>query len=598
MESNLEVAIGAVRAGQRNRAFRLLRQIIEANPQSKEAELAWIWISAVVNDPERKRQALEAALVLNPNNQTAQLGLRKLAQLSPPHEASQERFLQPAPQREPAARDTATEPAPAVERDGLKTTTSPHFVPLPAVTWVQLLGLAGAFLLALGVFLPIIRIPIAGSQNYFQNGQGDGAIIILLAIVVIGFVIMRRNNWLWLPGMLSLTLVGFTLFSLVVLLREIRQSITAEMENSLFGGLATLFLESIQVEWGWIALVTGALMILGAAYFGRYGNWRRHLAASLMISVGVVLMLWILRVNGLVDAFAISTPDWDEQTSTSVRTVEVPVGESANYKAGALRVLQVHVPAAFYITASSSFGREAPEAVQGTEFAAVELEFRCSESTEVVCDLVPEAGLELLLADGRQVEDDWVLYDAPQLGGEDISGGATATGWRVFRVPEGAELEALVVEPFSGEEVFHVQLPASLDGYAVSHPPRMLDSGISVQLIPGLRRALSTTGIQAALVGRVESENGSGVGVEVCTETTFYFDEEEALDEHRQTLLDVVERAVEYLQDGENLAVTMNDCSLSMSNVMFLFEYQDLDRWRRREYTDAQLLYRTRVSLD
>lgn len=600
MESNIREAIAAVRAGEKNRAFRLLREIIETNPDSEEAELAWIWMSTVVDNPERKRQALEAALRLNPNNQTAQLGLTKLGQLSPPHEAGLESSWPPALQSEPVARETVTEPSPAVEGDALETTTSWHLIPLPAITWVQLLGLAGAFLLALGVFLPIVRIPIAGSQNYFQNGQGDGVFIILLALVVIGFVIMRRNNWLWLPGMLSLALVGFTLSSLVVLIREIRQSVTAEMEDSLFGGLATLFLESIQIEWGWIALVTGALLILGAAYLGRHDNWRRYLAASLMISVGVVLVLWILRANGLVDAFAISAPEWDGQTPTSVRAVEVPVGEPANYEAGALRVLEVHVPAAFYITSSSSFGREAAEPVQGTEFAAVELEFRCSESTEVVCDTVPEASLELLLADGRQVDDDWAIHDAPELGYEDVSGGATTTGWRVFRVPEDVELSALVVEPFSGEEVFHVQLPTPRDGFAVAHPPMVLDSGGSSRLIPGLRQALSSAGVQAPIVARFENDSGSGVGIDMCAETTFYFDEDEALEENRRALLDVAEVAVEYLEGGDYLVVIMSDCSSisSLSSATFILDYQDLNRWRRREYTDQQLLHRVLISLD
>src|SRR5687767_4806356 len=39
---------------------------------------------------------------------------------------------------------------------------------------VQWLGLAGAVLLFIGVFCPIISLPIAGNINYVLNGRGDG----------------------------------------------------------------------------------------------------------------------------------------------------------------------------------------------------------------------------------------------------------------------------------------------------------------------------------------------------------------------------------------------------------------------------------------
>ncbi len=45
----------------------------------------------------------------------------------------------------------------------------------------QLLGLLGSALLFIGVFLPLVSIPLLGSLNYFQNGRGDGVFVLLLA---------------------------------------------------------------------------------------------------------------------------------------------------------------------------------------------------------------------------------------------------------------------------------------------------------------------------------------------------------------------------------------------------------------------------------
>ena len=38
----------------------------------------------------------------------------------------------------------------------------------------KIIGLSGAVILFVGVFCPIISMPIMGSMNYFQNGKADG----------------------------------------------------------------------------------------------------------------------------------------------------------------------------------------------------------------------------------------------------------------------------------------------------------------------------------------------------------------------------------------------------------------------------------------
>jgi len=37
--------------------------------------------------------------------------------------------------------------------------------------------------LFVGVFTPFVSLPFAGNLNYFQNGKGDGVIILLIALV-------------------------------------------------------------------------------------------------------------------------------------------------------------------------------------------------------------------------------------------------------------------------------------------------------------------------------------------------------------------------------------------------------------------------------
>jgi hypothetical protein len=62
----------------------------------------------------------------------------------------------------------------------------------------QILGLAGSVALFIGVFTPIVSLPVVGNMNYFQNGRGDGVIVLVLAVVSLILVLIKRYRWLWL----------------------------------------------------------------------------------------------------------------------------------------------------------------------------------------------------------------------------------------------------------------------------------------------------------------------------------------------------------------------------------------------------------------
>ena len=55
-----------------------------------------------------------------------------------------------------------------------------------------MLGLIGSVVLFIGVFAPIVSVPIMGNINYFQNGQGDGMIILVLAVISLILVLMGK----------------------------------------------------------------------------------------------------------------------------------------------------------------------------------------------------------------------------------------------------------------------------------------------------------------------------------------------------------------------------------------------------------------------
>lgn len=82
MNEKLEQAIKYIKAGDRKPAHALLLEIIRSDPKSPNAEIAWLWLSVVFNDPSKQRRCLENALNINPKNKVAWQKLAELASVN------------------------------------------------------------------------------------------------------------------------------------------------------------------------------------------------------------------------------------------------------------------------------------------------------------------------------------------------------------------------------------------------------------------------------------------------------------------------------------------------------------------------------------
>jgi hypothetical protein len=75
MTTELQQAIAAIRAGDKESGRQLLAGVLQADPCN---ETAWLWMSAVVDSDEQRRTCLERVLAINPNNEPARRGLERL----------------------------------------------------------------------------------------------------------------------------------------------------------------------------------------------------------------------------------------------------------------------------------------------------------------------------------------------------------------------------------------------------------------------------------------------------------------------------------------------------------------------------------------
>ncbi|HKQ39424.1 MAG TPA: hypothetical protein VJ063_15210 [Verrucomicrobiae bacterium] len=130
------------------------------------------------------------------------------------------------------------------------------------------LGFVGSLILFLGVFAPVVSVPIAGTMNYFQNGLADG-LIVMIAGLVSGIETARRKFWhLWISGGLALGCVLFTFALFEYNMHKLRQTMSHDLSDNPFAGLAELAVKAVQLQWGLPVLAVGAGMILVAAAIG------------------------------------------------------------------------------------------------------------------------------------------------------------------------------------------------------------------------------------------------------------------------------------------------------------------------------------------
>lgn len=130
----------------------------------------------------------------------------------------------------------------------------------------QLVGLAGGVILLLGVFLPIVSMPIAGSISVFSSGRVDGYILLVLAIISLILAFINNVKPLRITGGVSLLIVIVDFVYLLYTLNSIKGDVSDKLKGNPFGGMADAMMNTIQIQYGWVFLFIGSLLLVYVAF--------------------------------------------------------------------------------------------------------------------------------------------------------------------------------------------------------------------------------------------------------------------------------------------------------------------------------------------
>jgi hypothetical protein len=128
-----------------------------------------------------------------------------------------------------------------------------------------LLGIIGSIVLFIGVFTPIVSVPIMGNMNYFQNGKGDGTIVLVLAVISLVLVLAKKYKGLWFTGTGSLGVMLFTFINFQSKMSQAKADMESQLAGNPFRGLADMAMQSVQLQWGWALLIVGAALVIASA---------------------------------------------------------------------------------------------------------------------------------------------------------------------------------------------------------------------------------------------------------------------------------------------------------------------------------------------
>ncbi len=164
---------------------------------------------------------------------------------------------------------------PELQPPRLLRTVTPPTIPSPQLTTAYLaegnyqtksvIGIIGSGCLILGVFLPILRLPFIGSMDYLRGGTGDGVFVMALGAVAIVMTLCRTFRLLWLPGVASLGIMAFSILNFFGGMAEARRTLDNDLEGNPFRGIGEAMIGSVSLEWGWIVLIGGGVLVCVAA---------------------------------------------------------------------------------------------------------------------------------------------------------------------------------------------------------------------------------------------------------------------------------------------------------------------------------------------
>lgn len=136
----------------------------------------------------------------------------------------------------------------------------------------KVVALIGALLIGVGVFLPLVRLPLLGAIDLFEGGSSEAWILLMLAAAAGGLALADLTRHALWPGLAALGLIALAFIRTQTRIAELQRRAETELDGNPLEAFAQAAVGAVQLEYGWAVLVVGALMAVGGGAMA----WRRR----------------------------------------------------------------------------------------------------------------------------------------------------------------------------------------------------------------------------------------------------------------------------------------------------------------------------------
>jgi hypothetical protein len=137
------------------------------------------------------------------------------------------------------------------------------------------MAIFGLIAMFVGLLLPIIHSPNMGNLNYVDyitEGEISGLIMLFLLGISLILVFAKKYKYLLFTGISSVGVMAFTLIQLQILISNAKRGIYAEISTNPFVGLADIYQDSFQLQWGLAVLFIGSVLLMVSATISNKKN--------------------------------------------------------------------------------------------------------------------------------------------------------------------------------------------------------------------------------------------------------------------------------------------------------------------------------------
>ncbi len=130
------------------------------------------------------------------------------------------------------------------------------------------MAISGLIMMFIGLFFPIIHSPNMGNLNYIDyitEGEISGLMMLFLLSISLGIIIAKKYKGLLFTGISSVGVMAFTLIQLQILISNAKRGIYTEISTNPFVGLADIYQDSFQLQWGLAVLFIGSVLLIMSA---------------------------------------------------------------------------------------------------------------------------------------------------------------------------------------------------------------------------------------------------------------------------------------------------------------------------------------------